>query len=202
MRTAKTLIRLGGCPGWSESSLGAQVILLVLSWGGSNRSTVKQVSSGSALSTLENKFYAMTGVSVCAGWAFPCQWNYVHHKLLILSASWQNQQNDCAPSEDSDQPWHPPSLIRVFAVRMKKAWVLSYQLSAQPRFWWMPRLIWVFAGRTDIVLALSRGGSFCVSQNMQEFESYLKKTCLYSIWQICVPNYRSHRIADLALIRV
>ena len=32
-RTAKTLIRRG-CPGWSESSLGA-VILLVLSWGGS-----------------------------------------------------------------------------------------------------------------------------------------------------------------------
>ena len=29
----------------------------------------------------------------------------------------QNQQNDCAPSEDSDQPGHPPSLIRVFAVR-------------------------------------------------------------------------------------
>ena len=24
MRTAKTLMRLGGCPGWSESSLGAQ----------------------------------------------------------------------------------------------------------------------------------------------------------------------------------
>ena len=29
------LIRLGGCPGWCESSLGTQVILLVLSWGGS-----------------------------------------------------------------------------------------------------------------------------------------------------------------------
>ena len=27
MRTAKTLSRLGGCPGWSESSMGAQVIL-------------------------------------------------------------------------------------------------------------------------------------------------------------------------------
>ena len=39
----------------------------------------------------------------------------------------------CAPSEDSDQPGHPPSLIRVFAVRMKKAWVLSYPLSAQRR---------------------------------------------------------------------
>ena len=35
MWTAKTLIRLGGCPGWSESSLGAHAILLVLSWGGS-----------------------------------------------------------------------------------------------------------------------------------------------------------------------
>ena len=31
----------------------------------------------------------------------------------------------CAPSEDSDQPGHPPSLIRVFTVRMKKHWVLS-----------------------------------------------------------------------------
>ena len=28
--------RLGWCPGWSEYSLGAQFILLVLSWGGSN----------------------------------------------------------------------------------------------------------------------------------------------------------------------
>ena len=37
----------------------------------------------------------------------------------------------CAPSEDSDQPGHPPSLIRGFAVRMKKAWVLTYPLSAQ-----------------------------------------------------------------------
>ena len=36
MRIAKTLIRLGGWPGWSESSLGAQVILLVLSCCSSN----------------------------------------------------------------------------------------------------------------------------------------------------------------------
>ena len=26
----------------------------------------------------------------------------------------------CAPNEDADQPGHPPSLIGVFAVRMKK----------------------------------------------------------------------------------
>ena len=39
----------------------------------------------------------------------------------------------CAPSEDSDQPRHLPSLIRVFAVRMEKALVLSYPLSRQRR---------------------------------------------------------------------
>ena len=56
-------------------------------------------------------------------------------KESIWAATWQNKQSDCAPSEDSDQPGHPPSLIRVFAVRMKKAWVLSYPLSAQRRLW-------------------------------------------------------------------
>ena len=29
----------------------------------------------------------------------------------------------CAPSEDSDQPGYPPSLIRVFTVRMRKPWL-------------------------------------------------------------------------------
>ena len=50
----------------------------------------------------------------------------------------------CAPSKDSDQPGHPPSLIRVFAVRMKKAWVLRYPLSASKdsdQNGRMPRLI-------------------------------------------------------------
>ena len=36
MRTVKTLIRLGECPGWSESSLGTQVILLISSCSDSN----------------------------------------------------------------------------------------------------------------------------------------------------------------------
>ena len=40
-----------------------------------------------------------------------------------------------APNEDSDKPGHLPSLTRVFAVRLKKAWVLGYPLSAQRRFW-------------------------------------------------------------------
>ena len=54
--------------------------------------------------------------------------------------------------------WHPPSLISVFAVRMKKAWVLNYQLSAQRRLWsdWADAQ----AGRTATLLVLSRGGSY------------------------------------------
>ena len=49
----------------------------------------------------------------------------------------------CVPSKDSDQPGHPPSLIRVIVVRMKKAWVLSYPLSASEdsdQSEWMPML--------------------------------------------------------------
>ena len=55
----------------------------------------------------------------------------------------------CAPSEDADQPGHPPSLICVFAVRLKKAWLLSYPFSDNEdsdQTGRMPRLIWVFAG--------------------------------------------------------
>ena len=40
-----------------------------------------------------------------------------------------------APSQDSDQSGHPPSLFRVFAVHRKKAWVLSFPVSAQRRLW-------------------------------------------------------------------
>ena len=45
--------------------------------------------------------------------------------MRIWAATWQNQQSECMPSEDSDQPGHQPSLIRVFAVRMKKLWSLA-----------------------------------------------------------------------------
>ena len=64
---------------------------------------------------------------------------------LVLSASFKlsifepprDKTNEVArtPSENSDQPGHPPSLIRVFADRMRKAWVLSYPLSAQRSLW-------------------------------------------------------------------
>ena len=39
------------------------------------------------------------------------------------------------PHDKTNKMTHPPSLIRVFAVRKKKAWVLSYPLSAQRKLW-------------------------------------------------------------------
>ena len=43
----------------------------------------------------------------------------VKYLLLVYkwATTWRIQQNECVPSKDSDQPGHPPSLIRVFAVR-------------------------------------------------------------------------------------
>ena len=49
--------------------------------------------------------------------------NVVEERILEPPRDKTNKMA-CAPSEDSDQLGHPPSLIRVFAVRMKKPWVL------------------------------------------------------------------------------
>ena len=98
-------------------------------------------------------------------------------KDTIWAATWQNQQNECAPSEDSDQHGHPSSLIRVFAVSMGihpvwsesslSAWIKLGSLATHSahsedsdQTGRMPRLICVFAGRTVILLVLSWGGSY------------------------------------------
>ena len=63
--------------------------------------------------------------------------------IFILISTSEELQNECAPCDDSDQPGHLPSLIRVFAVCL---------MAEDPRFLhagsedsdqtaWMPRLI-------------------------------------------------------------
>ena len=64
---------------------------------------------------------------------------YVYLRSTTIKYSLNEPHHDktnkmaCAPSKDSDQPGHPPSLIRVFPVRLKKAKILSYPLGAQQR---------------------------------------------------------------------
>ena len=67
---------------------------------------------------------------------------------MTISVDWNvknqtkiTQQCGCASHDNSDQPRHQFSLIRVFAVCKKKAWVLSYPMSAQQRL----RSAWVDA---------------------------------------------------------
>ena len=57
MQTAKTLIRLGECLGWSESLLVAHAILLVLSWGGSFYDYI--VSCGQTYTTCSRPWHNM-----------------------------------------------------------------------------------------------------------------------------------------------
>ena len=52
----------------------------------------------------------------------------VHNAIFMLNSfvvhytepsHYKTNKMACVPSEDSDQPGHPPSLIKVFAVRSK-----------------------------------------------------------------------------------
>ena len=133
------LNRLAEWIGWSESLLVAQAILLVLSCSGSY--SIKQLAFTTR--SIANAYWTDTNIST---WLHVrllviffmqdrgcTKYNVQQNIISLWATTWQNQQNECAPTEDSDQPGHPPSLIRVFAVCMKKPWILSYPLSAQRR---------------------------------------------------------------------
>ena len=53
---------------------------------------------------------------------------------LYLGHSMTKTNKTAVYPTKTDQPWHQPSLVEVFAVRMKNAWVLSYSISAK---WWV-----------------------------------------------------------------
>ena len=62
------LIKLGGCPGWSESSLGAHAILLVLLWDGSLHAIENAECHSSATVTT---------------WIFQCPPSLLHRFLYV-----------------------------------------------------------------------------------------------------------------------
>ena len=93
----------------------------------------------------------------------------------------------CAPSEDSDQPGHPPSVSRVFPVRLKKARILSYPLRAQRMLTlggcpgWSESSL----GAHAILLVLSWGGSFYT------FSSNIALHYFFSDFRSLQPHLRS-----------
>ena len=109
-------------------------------------------------------------------------------------STWQNHWSECVPSEDSDQPGQPPSLIRVFTVHMKKPWALAthwVHSEDSNQTGWMPRLIWDFAGHTDILLVLSSSGSYrsFACRNLGSSTDSLSQTWTYSTQR---PNEPEH----------
>ena len=66
--------------------------------------------------------------------AIICKTSIIKH-IRYESLHDKTNKMTCAPSEDSDQSGPPPSLIRIFSVRMTTPWVLSYSLNAQRRLW-------------------------------------------------------------------
>ena len=76
---------------------------------------------------LMNVYIALKGTHICICFLFfffffciryVILWllAYLVKELHIWAISWQNQQCGCAPSEDSDLPGHPPSLISLRCV--------------------------------------------------------------------------------------
>ena len=149
--TTKALIRL-------RSLISAFVVRIwqkqVFSWWGSNY-----------IACANNLGHLMTKGTLesCSLWSFK------------LATSWQNQQNGMCAQQRLASNWASASLIRVFAVGMVKAWVLSYPLSAQLRLirldecqGWYESLM----GAYIILLILSWGGSqsLSVARNVNLFQ--------------------------------
>ena len=102
----------------------------------------------------------------------------VENRIKYEPAHDKTNKMACAPSKDSVQPGNLPSLIRAFAVRMKKAWVLSYLLSTQPRLIRLsgcPGLSESLLGAHSILLVLSCAGSYDKGNNNEKNGSFESK---------------------------
>ena len=118
----------------------------------------------------------------------------------IWATSWQNQQNGCASSEDSDQPGHPPNLIRIFAVgcpgwsesSLCAQWVakdpdfLHAHIEDSDQTGRMYRLIRVFAGRICHFIGL------VTMWLIYKTELYIKKNGSILNSFICLHHYFSY----------
>ena len=81
--------------------------------------------------------------------------------FTIWAAIRQNQQSECAPSEDLDQPGHPRSESSLSAWRNIGSLATHWAHSEDSdQTGWMPRLIWVFTVHTATLLVLSCRGSY------------------------------------------
>ena len=151
MRTAKTVIRQGRCPGWSKSSLATYFILLVL---------------------------------LCCDSNETCQKTFWHRKgrdLMILFEPPHDKTNKMTVRPAKTQislgippVWSESSLSALGPLATH--WAHSEDSDQTGR---MPRLIWVFAGHTATLLALSWRSSFLKILNISPFNCML-----WELWKL------------------
>ena len=117
------------------------------------------------------------------------------NRISIWAATWQNQQNDCASSEESDQPVH--SLCAQWIAKDQR--FLNADSEDAEQTGRMPRLIWVFAGRTAILLVLSCRGSF-VEQIRHASLYFILSALKWEIVASC--NVSSQRLFTLIQVEI
>ena len=133
----KTQISLGICPVWSETLLSALRSI------GSTQNAQSENSDqtgctgcfvGFVVLLLDHELCKYTVNLVTFTYNLSRSVNLVAF-TYNLSRSMTKPLKWCASNEVSDQPGHPPGLVRVFVVCLKKPWALSYPLSTQQRLW-------------------------------------------------------------------
>ena len=93
----------------------------------------------------------------------------------IWATSWQNQQNGMCAQRRLWSAWASAQSDQSLNCLHEEAWVHSYPLSISEdsdQTGHMPRLIWVFAGRTVILLLMSWGGSIVKIQTAWKLKNY------------------------------
>ena len=102
------------------------------------------------------------------------QWGHCSVVSLFEPQHDNTNKITCAHSEDSDQPGHPPGLIRVFTVRSVGSWGSNVSSSGQRRLW----SDWADESSLSthiILLVLSCSGSF-------EFVLYKSTNSSWPCW--------------------
>ena len=90
-------------------------------------------------------------------------------RSIIWAASWQTNKVSVCPAKTQIslgiRPVWSESSLSAWSAWRKLGPLATYWAHSEfsDQTWRMPRLIWIFAGRTATLLVLSRGGSFSVT---------------------------------------
>ena len=105
----------------------------------------------------------------------------------MRATTWQNQQNECAPSEDSGTSAQSDQSLLCAQWVAKDRSFHDADSEDSDQTGRMRRLIWVFAGRTAALLVLSCRGSYEPAREIMALfvlRKLILQTCMrsYAVW--------------------